>query len=257
MRCKNCGWDNPGGNVNCEKCNAPLDDMANAGIPQYGPAPDDYSPRATVAGGFAAAQDDYTPRATVAGGFAPAQDDFNPRATVTGCASCGYPVRPDDATCPACGVRMAGGRKEEPKPEPEPEKQAKKKPVAHATMILGANFDKETPDTTGRKLTGFLVSYSTTPNGEFFPLYEGKNFIGRGAPSNVIIQGDSLISEKHLSILYRTVDKKFKFKDEQSSNGTFVNNELLDEGVLKNNDIIKIGATCLLFMEIPLSLFEV
>lgn len=25
MRCRNCGWDNPDGNVKCEKCNAPLD----------------------------------------------------------------------------------------------------------------------------------------------------------------------------------------------------------------------------------------
>ena len=254
MRCKNCGWDNPDGNVKCEKCNAPIDGMDSGGMSQYGQAQDNYTPRATVAGGFAPAQEDYNPRPTVAGGFAHAQDDFNPRATVTGCASCGYPVRPDDTACPVCGVQMAGGRKA---PEPEPEKPAAKKPVAHATMIQGANFDKETNDTAGRKLTGFLVSYSNAVNGEFFPLYEGKNIIGRADSSNVMIQNDSLVSDKHLSILYRAVDRKFKFKDEQSSNGTFVNDELTDEGILKNNDMIKIGSTRLLFMEIPLSSFEI
>jgi len=147
---------------------------------------------------------------------------------------------------------MAGGKK-----EPDVEKQEIKKPVAKATMIQGANFDKETNDATGRKLTGFLVSYSNAVYGEFFPLYEGKNIIGRADSSNVFIQGDSLVSDRHLSILYRAVDRKFKFKDEQSSNGTFINNELMDEGVLKNNDMIKIGSTRLLFMEIPLASFDV
>jgi pSer/pThr/pTyr-binding forkhead associated (FHA) protein len=54
-----------------------------------------------------------------------------------------------------------------------------------------------------------------------------------------------------LSILYRPVDKKFKFKDEQSSNGTFVNDVLMDEGELHNFDVIRIGATKLVFIAIP------
>ena len=261
MRCRNCGWDNPGGNVKCEKCNAPLNDgFVDDRTPQQGYAPDSYSSRPTVAhiasddfnprptvAGIAA--DDFNPRPTVAGRPA---DDFNPHATITGCPSCGYPVRPDDTECPVCGIPNAGAKK-----EPEVEKQVSKSPVSVGTIIRGANFEKEKTDNTARKkLTGFLVTFSHSPNGQFFPLYEGKNFVGRSAKSTVSIQDDSSISENHLSILYRTVDKKFKFKDEQSSNGTFVNGELIDEGVLKNNDMIRLGATLLLFMEIPFTSFE-
>ena len=54
-----------------------------------------------------------------------------------------------------------------------------------------------------------------------------------------------------MSILFRPVEQKFKFKDEQSSNGTFINGELMDEGELKNLDKIRIGETSILFMEIP------
>ena len=237
MRCRNCGWDNPGGNVKCEKCNAPLSDaMIDDRTPQYGYAPDDFSPRATVAS-------------------FESPDDFNPRATVTGCVSCGYPVRPDDTSCPVCGNPIAGGRE-----ETEAEKTADRAPMSMGTIIQGANpvdgKGKDGADTDRRKLTGFLVTYSNRTNGQFFPLYEGKNYIGRDAASHVNIQGDSSVSEKHLSILYRTVDRKFKFRDEQSSNGTFVNGELIDEGELKHNDMIRIGSTRLLFMEIPLPLFE-
>ena len=224
MRCKNCGWDNPDENVKCEKCNAPMNDYTkNERSPSFGNAAGEYRPQATIVG-------------TDAG-------DFNPRATVLGCVSCGYPVRISDEECPNCGS---------PLPENKMEKQAQKEAAKVGTIIRGANFDKEKADMERKKLTGFLVTYSLSPNGDFFPLYEGKNVIGRAASCNVHIKGDSAISEKHFSILYRAVDRKFKFKDEQSSNGTFINGELIDEGELKNLDKIDIGSTRLLFMVIPL-----
>jgi len=233
MRCRNCGWDNPNGNVKCEKCNASMNDaIVDVGAPPP----------------YEFAQDDFNPRATVA---TIETADFNPRATIIGCVSCGYPVRPDDATCPICGNSLSGNKK-----EPEIEAATSKGAIIGGTIIQGVNFNKEKTETERKKLTGFLVTYSHALNGEFFPLYEGKNYVGRSDSSNVIIQGDSSVSEKHLSILYRTVDRKFKFKDEQSSNGTFINGELIDEGELKNHDLIRIGSTQLVFMEIPLSSFE-
>ena len=235
MRCRNCGWDNPGGNVKCEKCNAPLNDaIMEDSTPQYGYVPDDFSPRATVAS--------YDSTNAV-----------NPRATITGCASCGYPVRPDDTECPVCGSPLTGGSK-----DAGLEITANSTPKSAGTIIQGSAHEdgKGKADAHRKKLTGFLVTFSSASNGRFFPLYEGKNYVGRDATANVCIQDDSSVSEKHLSILYRTVDRKFKFKDEQSSNGTFINDELTDEGELKNNDMIRIGSTRLLFMEIPLTLFE-
>lgn len=103
----------------------------------------------------------------------------------------------------------------------------------------------------GKRIVGLLVTYSTNPSGEVFNIYEGRNYVGRDAAADVRIQGDSQVSGKHFSIMYRVADGKFKFRDEQSSNGTFLNSVLTDEGELNTFDIIGIGATRLIFIAIP------
>ncbi|GHV31062.1 peptide-binding protein [Spirochaetia bacterium] len=107
-----------------------------------------------------------------------------------------------------------------------------------------------TPAASGKKLVGILVTYSQSPNGQVFSIFEGKNFIGRDMPVDICIP-DREMSGKHLSILYRSADGRFKFKDEQSSNGTYLNEILTDEGELTTFDIIRIGATRLIFIAIP------
>lgn len=103
----------------------------------------------------------------------------------------------------------------------------------------------------GRKLVGFLVTYNRNPQGKAYEIYEGKNFIGRDRSSDIAIPDDNQMSGRHMSILYRNVDNKFKYRDEQSSNGTFVNKELSDEGELQNFDIIRLGNTVFIFIAIP------
>lgn len=103
----------------------------------------------------------------------------------------------------------------------------------------------------GRKLVGFLVSYSKNPMGVSYNIYEGRNYIGRDASCDISIPEDTQMSSRHMSILYRNVDHKFKFRDEQSSNGTFVNKQLLDDGELENYDIIRVGSTLFVFVAIP------
>lgn len=103
----------------------------------------------------------------------------------------------------------------------------------------------------GRKLVGFLVTYNRNPMGKAFNIYEGKNFIGRDQSCDIALPEDNQMSGRHMSILYRNVDNKFKFRDEQSSNGTFVNKELIDEGELQNYDIIRLGSTVFIFIAIP------
>ncbi|GMO14777.1 MAG: FHA domain-containing protein [Termitinemataceae bacterium] len=102
----------------------------------------------------------------------------------------------------------------------------------------------------GKKLVGLLVTYSTNPQGQVFNIFEGKYFIGRDMPVDICIS-DNEVSGKHFSILYRSADGKFKFKDEQSSNGTFLNEVLTDEGELSSFDVIRIGGTRLIFIAIP------
>jgi hypothetical protein len=121
--------------------------------------------------------------------------------------------------------------------------------VAGGTVIRPAGGGTGTPS--GKRIVGLLVTYDTTPSGQVFNIYEGRNYIGRDVTNDANIQGDSQVSGKHFSILYRVADGKFKFKDEQSSNGTFLNEVLTDEGELTTFDIIRIGSTQLIFIAIP------
>lgn len=121
-------------------------------------------------------------------------------------------------------------------------------PIGGGTII---RQPKGAPAPQGRKLVGFLVTYNRNPQGKAYNLYEGKNFIGRDASCDVSVPEDNQMSSRHMSILYRNVDNKYKYRDEQSSNGTFVNKELSDEGELQNYDIIRLGSTVFIFIAIP------
>ena len=130
----------------------------------------------------------------------------------------------------------------------QPNVQQPQAPIGGGTVIRqpkGAAAGK------GRKLVGFLVTYNGDPLGKAFNLYEGKNFIGRDQSCDISLPWDHQMSGRHMSILYRNVDNKFKYRDEQSSNGTFVNKELSDEGELQNYDIIRLGNTVFIFIAIP------
>ena len=92
MRCKNCGWENPANNANCEKCNAPLDGSMG--------------------------QEENNPSAK-----------YVPQKTAKGCPTCGYPIREVEKSCPHCGHVFVGERQESPtekealppkKQQPEP-----------------------------------------------------------------------------------------------------------------------------------------
>jgi hypothetical protein len=100
-----------------------------------------------------------------------------------------------------------------------------------------------------RKLVGFLVTYDIHSLGTAFRLYEGKNLAGSSRGCDIVIESDPLVSSKHLTILYR--NKAFLFKDEFSTNGTYVNGKMENEGELKANDLIKVGKTRLVFLEVP------
>lgn len=116
--------------------------------------------------------------------------------------------------------------------------------IRHAPGVGG-------PAPSERKLVGFLVTYNRNPAGRAYNIYEGRNYIGRDASCDISLPDDGQMSGKHFSILYRNADGKFKFRDEQSTNGTFINKELLDDGNLQNYDIIRAGGTIFIFIEIP------
>jgi hypothetical protein len=104
---------------------------------------------------------------------------------------------------------------------------------------------KPAPAQTGRKLVGWLVSFTIDPNGADFRLYEGRNTLGADPACDIVIPNDGAVSGKHLTILNRM--GAFKFKDELSTNGTFINDTFEEEGNLKDGDTIKIGSTLFKF----------
>lgn len=163
----------------------------------------------------------------------------------------GLPVQPGG---PTGGSRPADptGSTQFRNPQAERSMGVGAQPGGGHTVIRHAGGGRPGMATPQRRLVGFLVTYNRDPNGKAYNIYEGRNFIGRGADCDISIPDDDQMSSKHLSILYRPADGKFKFRDEQSSNGTFVNRQLLDDGELKNYDILRVGNTLFIFMAIPL-----
>jgi hypothetical protein len=108
------------------------------------------------------------------------------------------------------------------------------------TQIFTGEVAKDKPAST-RKIVGWIVSFTMNPNGADFRLFEGRNILGSDPGCDIVVPNDSQVSSKHLTILYRMGE--LKFKDELSTNGTFINEEFKEEGVLKDNDSIRIGST--------------
>lgn len=107
-----------------------------------------------------------------------------------------------------------------------------------------AGFEKE--PRYGRKLVGWLVTYSFDELGVDYKLYEGRNIIGRDVDCNITIN-DGRMSSKHAVLLFRA--NKYSLTDSQSSHGTFVNDEDIDlePRYLKDGDIIRMGSTIFKF----------
>lgn len=97
-----------------------------------------------------------------------------------------------------------------------------------------------------RKLVGWLVTYSFDELGVDYKLYEGRNIIGRDVDCNITIN-DGRMSGKHAVLLFRA--NKYSLTDNQSSHGTFVNEEDIDlePRYLKDGDIIRMGNTVFKF----------
>jgi len=108
-----------------------------------------------------------------------------------------------------------------------------------------------------RRITGVLACFTWQTAGELFPLREGKNTIGAGSlseeghrPCEIQIRTDPEMSREHALILCR--QGKYELLDLNSSNGTFLNGEMISPLAveLPNNAKIKVGATVFQFLKI-------
>lgn len=111
------------------------------------------------------------------------------------------------------------------------------------------------------RMVGLLITFSRTPAGEVFKVYEGRTTIGRDELCNISFPEDRNMSSNHLLIQY--VEAKGAFRAQEygqgSANGTYVNGQVYVLGDvidLKNNDVIILGSTKFVFLTIPSIIFN-
>jgi hypothetical protein len=109
------------------------------------------------------------------------------------------------------------------------------------TTIAGSEEKMPEKNPTGkRRLIGWVVTFSHDEFGQDYRLFVGKNRIGSSANNDIVIH-DSSVSGEHATILFR--GDELLVKDHFSTNGTRINDQLVDEGKLKDGDEIKLGNT--------------
>ena len=92
-----------------------------------------------------------------------------------------------------------------------------------------------------------VVIYAPSSNqlGKRFSLHDGLVQIGRGAENDVVLLSDS-VSRRHARIDTRAGG--YYIVDTHSTNGTYVNDELVEDQPLERGDQIKIGDTIMKFL---------
>lgn len=93
----------------------------------------------------------------------------------------------------------------------------------------------------------FLVVQSGARVGKEFRLSETTT-IGRDAAQGDVVVDDTAISRQHARI--KLEHGRFVLYDLASANGTFVNNQQIQKQALTDKDVIKMGNTTFVFMEV-------
>ena len=152
------------------------------------------------------------------------------------------PTAVDDNGTPAVQEPVGGARSARPPPATQSPPPASMQPAARWHE---------------RKIAGILVTFSWSPQGQLFVLYEGRNVIGSGRVESedgrecdVMIEGDDMLSGEHAVILCR--HGRYELVDRHSTNGTYMNDVFVEiPGVqLADGARITTGATVWTFRKI-------
>ena len=195
------------------------------------PAPQQGYPPPQDPGGYAPPPQQQQYGGGAPGGYAPPPGSYDPNAgggyggyAPPGAPAPGYP--PQQQPAPSQGAYGA---------PPDPNQQ----PVVYEPSLhppqLGAN-----------SLRGFLVSYQTNLQGEFWPLFGGRLAVGRANSGEQvdIALNDATISSKHAAIVVDGQQGSVVVEDRGSTNGTYVNEEHIGYSgrrELKDGDKLRFG----------------
>jgi pSer/pThr/pTyr-binding forkhead associated (FHA) protein len=141
-------------------------------------------------------------------------------------------LKPDESACPACGFKLIGSTQRfEPVDvdsdatyDATPNPVQKVEPVKKARLII---------------VRGPQINM-------YFDLNDSTYKIGR-SPKCDIFLNDMTVSRDHAGITPQS--DGFEIEDHGSYNGIWINNNSVDKAVLKDGDIVQIGAFCLLYQE--------
>jgi hypothetical protein len=102
------------------------------------------------------------------------------------------------------------------------------------------------PNLPANALRGFLVSYQSNTQGDFWPLHGGRKTIGRANSGEQvdIPLSDATISSRHAALIVDGTSGNVQVEDTGSTNGTFVNEEHIGfngKRELRDGDKVRFG----------------
>jgi len=94
-----------------------------------------------------------------------------------------------------------------------------------------------------------LIVTNGKHEGDYYPLGRRTNVIGRDEALPIQIL-DNMVSRKHLQIRFDQSTGRYFAFDMKSRNGVYINNRRMEEEtLLKDDDVIMVGMTTLLFTD--------
>ena len=121
------------------------------------------------------------------------------------------------------------------------------RPSAAGPSAPPGGIDPEhVPSDAPRVLAAFLVSYEGDDLGQFWPVHQGRNDVGRfGAAEGLSIMIDHpTTSSRHAVLLASARPGRIKVEDVGSTNGTYVNGERILRGAryeVRDGDVVRFG----------------
>ncbi|WP_283170478.1 FHA domain-containing protein [Curtanaerobium respiraculi] len=140
------------------------------------------------------------------------------------CPVCNGPLQPTDTVCPACGFKLAGATEEF-------------KPIDLAEDETAAAADKRTPGT-------LTVVRGPAQINTVYSLENREMSVGR-SPQCDIFLNDMTVSREHAVV--QPVGTEYAIRDADSFNGVWINNENIAQAVMKDGDLVQIGAFILAY----------
>jgi pSer/pThr/pTyr-binding forkhead associated (FHA) protein len=152
------------------------------------------------------------------------------------CNHCGHRNPPDSSFCSSCGSPL----------DVQGDRTITLSPVDPLQDAPGAEDDVVVPMSELPTDTAVLIVRSGPQAGDRFALGDGTIRLGRHPDSEIMLD-DITVSRRHASIT-RTADG-YVVTDAGSLNGTYLNQERIDEALLHHGDELQVGKFRLVLFE--------